>query len=137
MSLYNINIQFPNHYFVGQITLTSESFENGLVTTFSSVNEWGDEKTKSLFGIFAEFYQFGADYFEKGKLSGDDVAAKLRMHLGEIWLGNRAKSNFNYHFMGVWPHSVNFGELCYSSDPTIDLEVTWKYKTIELCNQLA
>lgn len=134
--LYNINIQFPNHHFIGQVTLITESFENGLITTFPAINEC-EERSQSLMNIFAEFYQFGADYFEKGKVSGDDVAAKLRMQLGEIWLGNRAKSHFGWHFIGVWPHSINFGELCFSSDPTVDIEVTWKYKKIELCNAIS
>lgn len=67
--------------------------------------------------MLADFFAFDADYFEKGKLNGEDMAA------GEIWLGNRVESNYNYHFIGVWPHSVNFGELCYSSNPYIDLEI--------------
>lgn len=31
-------------------------------------------------------------------------------------------------FDKMWPHSVNFGDLCYSSDPTVDLEITWRFK---------
>jgi len=124
----NIIIQFPNHHHIGQITLNSESFENGLITTFPSINEWDDNKTQSLFGIFVDFFKFGADYFEKGKVNGEDVAAKIKHQLGEIWLDDR------WHFSGVWPHSVNFGEMCYSSDPTVDLEVTWRFQKFELLN---
>ena len=120
--LNNITIQFPNHYWLGHCILNSKSFDNGLITTFPNF-DGNNKKDYELMMVFAEFYQFGADYFENGKLSGDDVAAKLRNHLGQIWLDQ-------WHFESVWPHSVNFGELCYSSDPTINLEITWKFKSV-------
>ena len=153
MSLYNIHVQFPNHHFRGPVSVNEDCLltgyvcektkETGLITTFTfdglKVYEDGETispQERELLSIFAEFYDFGAKYFENGKLNGEDVAAKLRHQLGEIWLGNRAKSKYNYHFTGVWPHSVNFGELCYSSDPTVNLEVTWKYKTCEICHAI-
>ena len=136
--MHNIHIQFPNHHYSGPVLVNDESLEADLdlMTTFH-VDDPIDKTLEPIMGLLAEFYQFGADYFEKGKLSGDDVAAKLRMHLGEIWLGNRAKSNFSYHFIGVWPHSVNFGKLCFSSDPSFDLEITWRYQKCELCDLIA
>lgn len=145
MSLYNIAIQFPNHYINSQVEVDDDSIgliknkkENGLVTTFhdpGTVDPCSPE-LRPLFNMLADFYDFGAKYFEAGKVSGEDVAAKMSQQLGEIWLSNRAKSQFSYHFIGVWPHSVNFGELCYSSDPSVNIEVTWKYKRMELCNAI-
>ena len=34
-------------------------------------------------------------------------------------------------FAGCWPHAVNFGSMCYSNSEEVDLEVTWRYKTVE------
>ena len=133
MVTYNITIQFPNHHFIGQTQVNEECLGNDLITSFH-VADGNDEITKPIMNLLADFYQFGADYFEHGKLSGDDVAAKLRHQLGEIWLGNPQKSTYSYHYTGVWPHSVNFGELCFSSNPSFDLEITWKYKKCELCS---
>ncbi len=129
---YNVTIQFPNHHFIGTCKVNEECLENGndLITSFH-VTDGNDEITKPIMNLLADFYQFGADYFEHGKLNGDDVAAKLRHQLGEIYLGNPEKSTYNYHYTGVWPHSVNFGELCFSSDPSFDLEITWKYKKLQ------
>jgi len=148
--LYNINLQFPNHYFVGQTQVNEDCLESDyhmrtfvaaatkdLVTTFhDSGIEIENSPLRPIYNMLAEFYDFGAKYFREGNLSGEDVAAKLTHQLGEIYLGNPQKSTYNYHFSGVWPHSVNFGELCYSSDPSFDLEITWKYKKCDLCNQL-
>lgn len=148
MDLYNIFVQFPNHSFRSPCSVNPGSLESGyvcertketgLVTTF---HDPGTEtpclkELQPLFNILAEFYDFGAEYFRNGELSGEDVAKKIESQLGELWLGNRTKSTYGYHFIGVWPHSVNFGELCYSSDPSVDIEVTWKYKKIELCHVL-
>lgn len=110
-----ITVQFPQHTFYGQCELISES-SSELITKFFDAN-----KEEHLLNMLAEFYAFGANYFRNENLSGEDVAAKLRLQLGEIWLNNK-------HYTGVWPHSVNFGELCYSSDDTVDLEITWKFK---------
>jgi hypothetical protein len=85
---------------------------------------------KPIMSLLAEFYQFGADYFEKGKVNGEDVAAKLRYQLGEIYLEN-PESQTTWHFIGVWPHAVNFGELCFSSDPSFNLVITWKHKDLQ------
>lgn len=138
MSIYNILVQFPNHHFIGTVTLDDNwesSAKRELITTFTyDGSKEICHENKELLAIFAEFFDFGAKYFEKGELNGEDVAAKLRLQLGELYLGNRAKSNYSYHFTGVWPHSINFGDLCYSSDPTVHLEVTWKYKTCEICD---
>lgn len=137
---YNISIQFPNHYFIGQTKVNEESLENGndLITTFhiDDTTDPNMEIIKPIMGLLAQFYDFGAKYFANGKVSGEDVAAKLTHQLGEIYLGNTDKSTYSYHYTGVWPHSVNFGELCYSSDPSFDLEITWKYKKCELCTGL-
>lgn len=141
MITYNIAIQFPNHHFIGQTQINPESLENSndLVTTFHIENGLEDHSSdflKPIYGLMADFYDFGAKYFEKGKVNGDDVAAKLRNQLGEIYLGNPEKFTYGLHYTGVWPHSINFGELCFSSDPSFDLEITWKYKKCELCNSI-
>jgi hypothetical protein len=138
MKTYNILVQFPNHHFQGPVTVQDGweiSNKHEIITTFTfdglTVYEDGSNialEERELLSIFAEFFDFGAKYFKNGELNGDDVAAKLRLQLGELYLGNQPKSTYSYRFTGVWPHSVNFGELCYSSDPTVHLEVTWKYK---------
>lgn len=127
--IHNIFVQLPNHSFKSPCSVNEESLKSGteLITTFHAVNEEYNKKIiEPLIALLAQFYQFGADYFKNGELSGDDVAKKLEKELGEIWLENR------YHFTGVWPHSANFGELCYSSDPTVDLEITWRYKKCQI-----
>lgn len=110
MKNLNINIIFPNHHFVGQITLNNESFENGLIIAFPAINERPDEE-KILMAIITDCY-------EKNDLISDDK-------FGEIWLDK-------WHFNSVWPISVNFGFLEHTSDITFSPEVTWKYKKIDI-----
>ena len=125
LSTYNIHVQFPNHHFQGPVTVKEgwgKLNSQEIVTTFTFDGPKISPEEKELLSIFAEFYD----------LNGVYVAAKLRHQLGEIWLGNHEKSTYSYHYTGVWPHSVNFGELCSSSNPTLHLEVTWKYKEVKL-----
>lgn len=132
--MHNIHIKFPDFTWIGQCLLKSEEFSSGLITTFHIEDGINDDIMKPIMNLLADFYQFGADYFLKGKLSGEDVAEKLRNHLGEIYVGKATgrmhKPEFTHHFIGCWPHSVNFGELCFSSDPSVDIEITWKFKNL-------
>lgn len=85
---------------------------------------------KKLFELIADFYRFGGELFSDPAAELEHIEGKL----GEIDLtlydgcGGRLET---WKLSGCWPHSVNFGELCYSSSDEIDIEVTWGYKEIE------
>jgi len=103
-----------------------------------------------LFEILGGFYKFGSDLFtEEGKMLEEiaqymgsatldfqvTVAPKCPNcnHSLGLFFGSSGplETIERWSFSGVWPHSVNFGELCYSSSEEIDLEITWRYKTCE------
>ncbi len=113
----DITIQFPKFYFRGQCELTTESFDNGLITKFSTKDE---ETIKSLFEILAHSYGIVADELEKSKVNDKDIETKLKFHSGQIWLGD-------WYFTEVWPQSINFGSCCDTND---SIEVTWRFKEV-------
>lgn len=83
-----------------------------------------------LFQILADFFYFGADVFKAWK-SVDEMEEKVRKMLGTGKLtmyNNVGEAMKEWQFKGMWPHSVNFGELCYSTDSTVELDVTWRYQ---------
>lgn len=110
-----ITFRFPNNEFNIKGTVDIKPTE---IITVTSDNI---QDLTPLLNLIAAFYDFGAAYFKEGKLSGQDVAEKMKGQLGEL-------ETKNVIYKECWPHSVNFGELCYSSDPTVDLEITWRYR---------
>lgn len=120
----------------------SFEYKNGwspFSTTFLCENA---ESYPELMRMLYSFYNFGATVFSdweslqkmEENISPLLATGTLRKHIDseittDIW-----------NFKHLWPHSVNFGDLCYSSDPTIHLEITWRAKEVEhiinsgLCN---
>lgn len=87
---------------------------------------------KDLYALLAAFYDFGANLFRKFETDTiPNLLYEIKPRLGSGLLhehdgvGNQTKS---WTFMGLWPHSVNFGDLCYSSDLTVHIEVTWRFQ---------
>lgn len=37
----------------------------------------------------------------------------------------------NWHFFGLWPQSVNYGEVDYTNNDTADIEVTFRFDNVE------
>lgn len=76
-----------------------------------------------LWAILAEFYKAGSEIF--GDKNPVDNLYKIKDKLGTITI-KRDKEIWT--LTEAWPHSVNFGELCYSSDESVNVEVTWGCK---------
>ena len=115
--LETITFRFPNEF---NLKGTVNIQPNEIITVISD----NIQDLTPLLNLLYTFYAFGADYFKEGKLSGQDVAEKMKDQLGELEVKNVI-------YKEVWPHSVNFGELCYSSDPTVNLEITWRFRSFQ------
>lgn len=131
-----------------------------LITTFmyDSAHETPEDKqlNEQLFAVLAQFYQTGANIFERTDFTPDQLGAAVGPMLGEgslkllmpsppscpncdhplpytIGLGGSRtwKPIDEWKLIGLWPHSINFGELCYSSSTEVEIEVTWRYKVAE------
>jgi len=82
--------------------------------------------------LLAQFYKFGWETFRDWHQNGiENMEHEISQMLGTgtltLYSGlGEVMESWTYKYM--WPHSVNFGDLCYSSDPTIDLEITWRFK---------
>jgi hypothetical protein len=94
-------------------------------TTFYTV----DGDLQNLFQVLASFYDFGADLFKNADPSEelDKIASKLGIGTLKMF-GPTGDLLDEWSLSGLWPHSVNFGDLCYSSSADIEVEVTWRFK---------
>jgi hypothetical protein len=95
------------------------------VTTFYDV---GDDEMKDLYMLLASFYEFGAGLFKTEDPSEELEKIKHTLGSGKVIMCDGDTPIEEWTFNGLWPHSVNFGDLCYSSSPEVELEVTWRFK---------
>lgn len=97
-----------------------------LVTTFFDAQP---DDLKDLYSLLAKFYDFGALLFKEDDPSEKLEQIKDSLGVGKIIMydgcGNPLEE---WEMRGLWPHSVNFGDLCYSSSSEIDIEITWRFK---------
>jgi hypothetical protein len=113
----------------------NETYQTGwepLIFTVSYNGETNMEYGMPFLNLLAQFYKFGWETFSEWSRGGVENmeheisqmlgTGKLTMYSG---IGEVMES---WTYKQMWPHSVNFGELCYSSDPTVDLEITWRFK---------
>jgi hypothetical protein len=82
--------------------------------------------------LLAQFYKFGWETFQQWSEGGvENMESEISQMLGQGVLtlySGIGEVMEKWTFDKMWPHSVNFGDLCYSSDPTVDLEITWRFK---------
>lgn len=95
-----------------------------------------DDKLQGFYKICQYFMQFGSDLFDAEGFPTPSVQemlgkAKLGMYDG---LGNLVEE---WMFSGVWPKSMNFGDLDYSSSDETTIEVLWKYQSVQYLNPVA
>lgn len=97
-----------------------------LVTTFHSAGtDPMEPQVTQLLQLLGGFYRYGGELFEKFKDMANGMDEDIGKMMGEIRLTGQEGV---WIFKEVWPHAVNFGDLCYSSDPAMDIEVTWRFK---------
>lgn len=87
-----------------------------------------NETPSQLFELLTNFYSFGSNLFKDPQTHLDQI----KQNLGTIYINvfdqnNQEELIETWTLVGVWPHAVNFGELCYSSDDKIELEITWGF----------
>lgn len=85
-----------------------------------------------LWKIMAKFFGIGSEIFS-GKNPIDNLY-KIKDKLGTVVIKRNKEI---WTLTNAWPHSVNFGELCYNSDDSINLEITWgckEYNSSASCN---
>ena len=95
--------------------------------------ETPDEST-DLFQALADIYGFGAVHLKESK-SPDELMSKIATHLGSGVLSRYHKQSGTmieeWRLKGLWPHSVNFGEMCYSTRADIEIEIVWRFTDAE------
>lgn len=100
---------------------------NPLITVLKDTGEENNLSPEILnfYRICAKFYDYGADIFKDS--SPHERFSDIQQMLGTGTLTTMDGLSI-WNFEGLWPHSINFGDLCYSSDTTIEIEVTWRFQ---------
>ncbi len=100
-----------------------------LLTKYFWPEEMQDESA-DLFKALAFMYEEGAIAF-KDSNSPEDVMTKVASKLGKGILQRYHRQSGKvieeWVLKGLWPHMVNFGELCYSTRADVEIEVTWRF----------
>jgi len=104
----------------------TQPFKSFTTTYYSvSINEGADK----LYKLIALYYDFGSIAFSESK-SSKEVMEKTAGNLGKgtlILHDGCGQPLEQWKFTDLWPQSVNFGELCYSSTDEVNIEVTWRF----------
>jgi hypothetical protein len=134
MKNYKLNLIFgdttttlvTNKVIVPQPNDSPVKFSPFITSFFYNGSKETPEDIKLLFDIMAKVYLLGSDLFEdfnKEKL--EEISSKL----GKGTLIEKDNSIQKiWEFEGLWPHSVNFGDLCYSSSEEVEVEITWRFQ---------
>lgn len=99
-----------------EVTVTlPEATSHSLTMMFRVRHDRND--TDGLFAIIAHVYNFNSSVkdFQAGE------GRLIEPVTGRAW-----------HLSHLWPTSVNFGYLDYSSDPNFDMEITWRFAEMTL-----
>lgn len=102
-----------------------------MLTVFN-IPEGHDEDFSCLFKMLSKYYELGAKAF-KTATTPDEVMESVKGQLGNAkltmvdLLGNVREA---WTLRAVWPDSVNFGELCYSSSADMDIDITWRFMNV-------
>ena len=132
MDKFYFSVDFPDNkkiekiYLEGTFPIPDVSYKNGW-TPFTTKFHYYADKEKYKFHdefvmpLLSNLYSYGAEFFKDPMGNWESMKGKLGKALLEI-------NEFDfYEIDGVWLHSINFGDLCYSSDPEFDIEVTWRF----------
>lgn len=83
------------------------------------------KEAETLFLILCKYYALGSEFFDLMISSKPkDVFEQFSNKFGT---GRIKKDNDSWELIGLWPHIVDFGELCYSSSPEIEIGIVWRY----------
>ena len=138
MQKYNLDFNFPKSgplklaVRIGepphQIEKDGKTFWSPLVTIIHCPDGHENdprhaEMIKPLWDALSYFYGFGAELFASGE------PEKNLYKIGSAMGSGTLSGDKTWEFTGIFPMSVNFGDLCYSTTSDMDLEVTWRYQT--------
>jgi hypothetical protein len=121
--LYTFTAKFPHGEIKQRFVKVDAEPDGSTVKMTFDVAEEDD-----LWPVLSKLYLFGHDLFESFSL---EKLAGVKEHSGTGVLkqfdgkGVEAKV---WNLTELWPRSVNFGELCYSSSSDLDVEVVWHYR---------
>jgi len=102
-----------------------------IVTTYFDVIPATHE---DFFKCIAAVYLAGGEAFANAKGTTTEFLENVKGTLGTgemILYDGCGFACEKWQFKGLWPESINFGDLCYSSDPHSDIDVTWRYLECE------
>lgn len=96
----------------------TENKSQNTITT--SIFDFNDKNCENLWSVLQYFYHFD------GKPDKKDVA--LGVGMLKLWNGCGEQLE-SWALDGLWPSSINFGDLDFSSSDSFDVEITWVYQT--------
>ena len=80
--------------------------------------------------IMVECYKIGVDAFTEAR-TPDELMAAVGPRLGKGTLQRYHKQSGTmieeWHLKGLWPHTIDFGELCYSSRADVEINIVWRF----------
>lgn len=80
--------------------------------------------------ILVNCYEIGAEVFKTAKDPDDlmkSVACKLGEGVLQRWHKQSGTMIEEWTLKGLWPHTVDFGELCYSSRADVEINIVWRF----------
>lgn len=86
-----------------------------LFTSPDGVTDW----EKTLYDLIACFYNYDK---EGNSISCKNMGCTIKL----------TKDQQTWVFHEVWPRSLSFGYLSYSTDPSVDVEIIWCYESVDL-----
>lgn len=137
----DIHFQFQDLEFIGYFAeldqLPSMNAEGKWLPITTKFRDLSDESTKPLFAMLSKFYDLGATSFGEMAATGEveRVLGELAPNLGTMKITRHSKLNARQSWLlsGCWPHTIKFGDLCYSDRAETEIEISWRYFKAILC----
>lgn len=106
------------------------AFKSGWTPLTTVHHASGDQSIlDEIVTLLAKFYSFGSKVFENGISPSMETDIQSMLGTGKLTAYNRVGGTLEtWTLIDLWPHSVNFGELCYSNSSDVTLEVEWRFK---------
>ncbi len=84
-----------------------------------------DSEIAKLYAVLAKVYDLGGDTFQKMQV--DDPKAVLDEVAPLLGTATMTSDSVEWTLEGLWPHQINFGDLCYSTSSEMEIEVLWRF----------
>lgn len=97
-----------------------------------------DERHRDLMTCLGSFYAGGSKMFEQAGEPGANIMESLRamQHLFGKGLLKGTVTGKVWEAKVMWPKTIDFGELCYQTEPIAEINITWHCRELVLNESL-